>query len=106
MAVAVNLSPSQLTSKNLLSTIISSLASSQLPAERLELEITEAVLMQNSETTLRMLHQLRALGIRISMDDFGTGYSSLSYLRNFRSTRSRLTAASSRVSEPTPNPTQ
>ncbi len=106
VGVAVNLSPSQLTSKNLLPTVVSSLASSRLPAERLELEITEAVLMQNSETTLRMLHQLRALGIRISMDDFGTGYSSLSYLRNFRSTRSRLTAASSRVSEPTPNPTQ
>ena len=83
VGVAVNLSPSQLTSKNLLPTVVSSLASSRLPAERLELEITEAVLMQNSETTLRMLHQLRALGIRISMDDFGTGYSSLSYLRSF-----------------------
>ena len=50
---------------------------------RLELEITEAVLMQNTEATLRTLHRLRALGIRISMDDFGTGYSSLSYLRSF-----------------------
>jgi EAL domain-containing protein (putative c-di-GMP-specific phosphodiesterase class I) len=81
--VAVNLSPTQLGSKNLLPTVLSALASSQLPAHRLELEITEAVLMQNTEVTLRTLHQLRALGIRISMDDFGTGYSSLSYLRSF-----------------------
>ncbi len=81
--VAVNLSPIQLSSKNLLPTVLSALANSQLPASRLELEITEAVLMQNTEVTLRALHQLRALGIRISMDDFGTGYSSLSYLRSF-----------------------
>jgi diguanylate cyclase (GGDEF)-like protein len=83
VCVAVNLSPTQLGSKNLLPTVLSALASSQLPAHRLELEITEAVLMQNTEVTLRTLHQLRALGIRISMDDFGTGYSSLSYLRSF-----------------------
>jgi EAL domain-containing protein (putative c-di-GMP-specific phosphodiesterase class I) len=83
VGVAVNLSPTQLNSKNLLPTVLGALASSRLPAERLELEITEAVLMQNSEATLRTLHQLRALGIRISMDDFGTGYSSLSYLRSF-----------------------
>jgi EAL domain-containing protein (putative c-di-GMP-specific phosphodiesterase class I) len=63
--------------------VLSALATSQLPAHRLELEITETVLMQNTETTLRTLHQLRALGIRIAMDDFGTGYSSLSYLRSF-----------------------
>jgi len=81
--VAVNLSPTQLNSKNLVPTVLSALATSQLPAHRLELEITETVLMQNTETTLRTLHQLRALGIRIAMDDFGTGYSSLSYLRSF-----------------------
>jgi EAL domain-containing protein (putative c-di-GMP-specific phosphodiesterase class I) len=81
--VAVNLSPTQLSSKNLLPTVLSALATSGLPAERFELEITEAVLMQNTESTLNALHQLRSLGISISMDDFGTGYSSLSYLSSF-----------------------
>jgi diguanylate cyclase (GGDEF)-like protein len=81
--VAVNLSPTQLSSKNLMPTVLSALASSGLPARRLELEITGAVLMQNTDVTLRTLHQLRSLGIYISMDDFGTGYSSLSYLRSF-----------------------
>jgi diguanylate cyclase (GGDEF)-like protein len=83
ICVAVNLSPTQLASKNLLPTVLGALAASRLPPQRLELEITEAVLMQNSEVTLHTLHQLRSLGIRISMDDFGTGYSSLSYLRSF-----------------------
>jgi diguanylate cyclase (GGDEF)-like protein len=83
ICVAVNLSPTQLTSINLLPTVLNALAASGLSAPRLELEITEAVLMHNSEVTLRTLHQLRSLGVRISMDDFGTGYSSLSYLRSF-----------------------
>ncbi len=83
ISVAINLSPTQLLSKGLLPAVLNALAVARLPARRLELEITEAVLMQNSEITLRVLHQLRALGIRISMDDFGTGYSSLRYLRSF-----------------------
>ena len=81
--VAVNLSPTQLGSSMLFPTVLNALTAAPLPAHRLELEITEAVLMQNTEATLRTLHGLRALGIRISMDDFGTGYSSLSYLRSF-----------------------
>ena len=81
--VAVNLSPAQFRGKALLSTVSSALARAGLAAERLELEITETILLQDSEATLATLHDLRALGVRISMDDFGTGYSSLSYLRKF-----------------------
>jgi EAL domain-containing protein (putative c-di-GMP-specific phosphodiesterase class I) len=81
--VAVNLSPAQFRGKALLSTVSSALARAGLAAERLELEITETVLLQESDATLATLHDLRALGVRISMDDFGTGYSSLSYLRKF-----------------------
>ena len=81
--VAVNLSPVQFRGKTLLSMVSSALARSGLAAERLELEITETVLLQDSDATLATLHDLRALGVRISMDDFGTGYSSLSYLRKF-----------------------
>jgi diguanylate cyclase (GGDEF)-like protein len=81
--VAVNLSAIQVASPNLLSTVIGALAASGLPAGRLELEITESVMMQNTQSTLATLHRLRALDVKISMDDFGTGYSSLSYLRRF-----------------------
>ncbi|HVL70685.1 MAG TPA: EAL domain-containing protein [Beijerinckiaceae bacterium] len=81
--VAVNLSPVQFKSRNLVATVFTALASSRLPATRLELEITEAVLLQESEATVATLHRLRDMGVRISMDDFGTGYSSLSYLRSF-----------------------
>ncbi|HEY2135910.1 MAG TPA: PAS-domain containing protein, partial [Xanthobacteraceae bacterium] len=83
IAVAVNLSPVQFKNQNLALLIVSALGASGLPARRLEVEITEAVLLQNNEATLATLHQLRDLGVHIAMDDFGTGYSSLSYLRSF-----------------------
>ncbi|MCR9137069.1 MAG: PAS-domain containing protein [Alphaproteobacteria bacterium] len=81
--VAVNLSPVQFHGGNLVQTVFNALASSRLSAQRLELEITERVLLQHSETTIETLHALRDMGVRIAMDDFGTGYSSLSYLRSF-----------------------
>jgi EAL domain-containing protein (putative c-di-GMP-specific phosphodiesterase class I) len=63
--------------------IVNALAASKLKPTRLEIEITETVLLQDKEATLAVLHQLRALGVRIAMDDFGTGYSSLTYLQCF-----------------------
>ncbi|WP_407118422.1 EAL domain-containing protein [Bradyrhizobium sp. LMG 9283] len=81
--VAVNLSPVQFKSPHLIASVTEALTASGLEARRLELEITESVLLQNSEATLTTLHELRAMGLRISLDDFGTGYSSLSYLRSF-----------------------
>ncbi len=81
--VAVNLSPVQFKSPGLVLDVTSALAASGLSARRLELEITESVMLQHTDEVLSTLHQLRALGVRISMDDFGTGYSSLSYLRKF-----------------------
>ena len=83
LRVAVNVSPVQFRNKTLLSAVVSALAASGLRPDLLELEITETVLMTNNDSTLAALHQLRSLGVRISMDDFGTGYSSLSYLRSF-----------------------
>ena len=83
LRVAVNVSPLQFRNKNLVSAVMSALAAGGLHADRLELEITETVLMHNNDDTLAVLHHLRDLGVRISMDDFGTGYSSLSYLRSF-----------------------
>jgi diguanylate cyclase (GGDEF)-like protein/PAS domain S-box-containing protein len=81
--VAVNLSPLQFRVGNLLGLVMDALKQSGLPARRLELEITETLLLEKSTQVLATLHALRALGVRISMDDFGTGYSSLSYLRSF-----------------------
>lgn len=81
--VAVNLSPLQFRAGNLLSLVIDALKQSGLPPRRLELEITETLLLEEGGAVLATLHALRALGVRISMDDFGTGYSSLSYLRSF-----------------------
>jgi diguanylate cyclase (GGDEF)-like protein/PAS domain S-box-containing protein len=81
--VAVNLSPVQFRSRNLVQVVISALAHSGLSPRRLELEITESLFLAETEVNLAILHQLRELGVSISMDDFGTGYSSLSYLRSF-----------------------
>jgi len=81
--IAVNLSPLQFRSGNLLSVVTDALKHSGLAPRRLELEITETLLLEKSAQVLATLHALRALGVRISMDDFGTGYSSLSYLRSF-----------------------
>ena len=81
--LAVNVSPVQFKSQTLPLKVAAALAASGLPANRLELEITEAVLIRDDEAALDMLHQLGAIGVRIALDDFGTGYSSLSYLQRF-----------------------
>ena len=81
--IAVNLSPVQFKSSELVSMVALALADAGLAAERLELEITESVLLDNSDGNIRTLKALKKLGVRISLDDFGTGYSSLSYLRSF-----------------------
>jgi diguanylate cyclase (GGDEF)-like protein len=81
--VAINISAVQFRSPGLMQVIIGALAASGLNPARLEIEITETVLLHNRDTTLAILHQLRALGVRIAMDDFGTGYSSLTYLQCF-----------------------
>jgi diguanylate cyclase (GGDEF)-like protein/PAS domain S-box-containing protein len=81
--VAVNLSPAQLNNRNLLNMVTEALASSGMSAHKLQLEITETVLLQNTFATLTTLHELRRMGVQIALDDFGTGYSSLSYLRSF-----------------------
>jgi diguanylate cyclase (GGDEF)-like protein len=81
--VAVNVSPVQLHGDGLLDAVLDALHGTGLAPHRLEIEITEAILMRNNETTLDTLQRLRKLGIRIAMDDFGTGFSSLSYLRRF-----------------------
>jgi EAL domain-containing protein (putative c-di-GMP-specific phosphodiesterase class I) len=83
ISLAVNVSPVQFKSGTLALRIAAALAASGLPASRLELEITEAVLIRDDETALAILHQLRDIGVRIALDDFGTGYSSLSYLQRF-----------------------
>ncbi len=83
LRVAVNLSAVQFAEPGLADMVAQVLAETGLPGSRLELEITETVLLQENEATLATLHRLRGLGARISMDDFGTGYSSLSYLRSF-----------------------
>ncbi|MFK4387098.1 PAS-domain containing protein [Bradyrhizobium sp. USDA 223] len=83
VTVAVNLSPVQFRSRGLVAMVTSALAEAGLPPQRLELEVTETALLDDSKATIDILHQLRALGVRVSLDDFGVGYSSLSYLRKF-----------------------
>jgi EAL domain-containing protein (putative c-di-GMP-specific phosphodiesterase class I) len=82
--VAVNLSPAQFKNPRLVATIRGALKASGLAAERLKLEITESVLLQDTPATLKILDQLQSLGLSISLDDFGTGDSSIGYLRSFR----------------------
>ncbi len=81
--IAINLSPLQMRSPTLISTILSALATSGVAPTRLCLEITESVLLHDSDVNVQTLHKLRSFGIQIALDDFGTGYSSLNYLRSF-----------------------
>jgi diguanylate cyclase (GGDEF)-like protein len=81
--VAVNMSPVQFRNPRLFDTVQAAIAEARLSPDRLELEITESLLLTDSEQTLETLHRLRDLGVRVALDDFGTGYSSLSYLRRF-----------------------
>ena len=83
VSVAVNFSPQQFHQRDVLSEVRYALEVSGLPANRLEIEITESSLLRNTQLTHDVLSQLRTIGVRISLDDFGTGYSSLSYLHNF-----------------------
>jgi diguanylate cyclase (GGDEF)-like protein len=83
LRIAVNVSPIQFRSPIFGLKVAAALSASGLAANRLELEITEAVLIRDDEAALTILHELRALGVRIALDDFGTGYSSLSYLQRF-----------------------
>ncbi len=83
ISVAVNLSPVQFKKGDLVATVRAALAASGLRPDRLELEITESVLLRDTAATLSALHELRTMGICVALDDFGTGYSSLSYLRSF-----------------------
>ena len=82
--IAVNLSPIQFKSTRLVQAVAGAIAAAGIAPNRVELEITESVLLQDSDKTYEMLRGLRDLGVGISMDDFGTGYSSLSYLQKFR----------------------
>jgi EAL domain-containing protein (putative c-di-GMP-specific phosphodiesterase class I) len=90
VTVSVNLSPVQFRNAKLLQSVQNALAGAGLSAHRLELEITEGVLLAETEATLAMLNQLHMLGVRIAMDDFGTGYSSLSYFRSFHFDRIKI----------------
>lgn len=90
LKLSVNLSPIQLHDPNLIYDIAAALADSGLPADRLDLEITEGVFLHDTPSTISQLERLRALGVGITLDDFGTGYSSLSYLRLFPFTKLKI----------------
>ena len=83
LTVSVNLSPAQMRDEGLLNTIVGALAASGVAPQRLELEITESLLMQDNDENIELLHRIRDIGVQIALDDFGTGYSSLNYLRSF-----------------------
>lgn len=83
IGVSVNLSVVQFSKGDLVATVINALASSGLPASRLELEVTESLLLDRTDHNLKILAQLHELGVKIALDDFGTGYSSIGYLRSF-----------------------
>ncbi len=88
--VAINVSPLQFRGSNLPGIVVQALAAAGLAPERLELEITEAVLMEKSASVAKQIQRIRALGVGISMDDFGTGYSSLSYLLSYPFTKIKI----------------
>ncbi len=83
LSVSINLSPLQIKSSSLIPTIVNTIAATEIEPSRIEFEITESVLMHETEVNLATLHRLHAIGVRIALDDFGTGYSSLNYLRAF-----------------------
>jgi EAL domain-containing protein (putative c-di-GMP-specific phosphodiesterase class I) len=83
MSVAVNVSPVQFRSRDIALMVERALAETGLAPRRLEIEVTESLLIQDSDSTRANLLRLKELGVRIALDDFGTGYSSLSYLRSF-----------------------
>jgi EAL domain-containing protein (putative c-di-GMP-specific phosphodiesterase class I) len=84
ISVSVNLSAVQFVKGDLVATVMNALASSGLAASRLELEVTESIMLERTDQNMRILDQLHELGVRIAMDDFGTGYSSIGYLRSFK----------------------
>jgi EAL domain-containing protein (putative c-di-GMP-specific phosphodiesterase class I) len=102
--VAVNLSPVQFRHQQLVAIVRDALAETELPARRLELEITETVLRHDTEAVMAILHGLRELGVHVSLDDFGTGYSSLSYLQRFPFEKIKIDR--SFVSELMPSPAE
>ena len=90
LSIAVNVSPVQFRQRQLETSVESALAAAGLPASRLELEVTEGVLMEDSELVLSMVKKLRSRGVRLAIDDFGIGYSSLSYLKRFAVSRLKI----------------